>query len=239
MNKVSRTSKKQVKLDSILRNLYRWGFKKLKDRDLPPNVLAYSHPNFKKNTSIELQTFTKKGDVVPTATVASTPNNNSAAVNGQSALARALSARAQAGYGENWNNEGAADKMSLMQQQQQMQHQNYQQHQQHQFMISQQHGYGGHHPGAVMMGGPSPQQQQQMMMQQQEMFHRQQQHHHQHQQNHQQQQQQQQQQSMLLEAAAAEHAAATQYAAMGGNNGESAGNMQYPPLPGGPHYAPP
>ncbi|CAB9527699.1 HSF-type DNA-binding [Seminavis robusta] len=107
MNKVSRTSKKKVKLDSILRNLYRWGFKKLKDRDLPPNVLAYSHPKFKRDASVELQTFSKKPEKA-------TPAFRPSMAAPPSALARALSARAQAGYGDNWNEEGAADKSSMM-----------------------------------------------------------------------------------------------------------------------------
>jgi HSF-type DNA-binding len=121
MNKVSRTSKKKVKLDSILRNLYRWGFKKLKDKDLPPNVLAYSHPNFKRDACVELQTFCKKAEGSSARRTCSSPfaASSAAAVPGAmpapTALARALSARAEAGYGDNWNDEGAADKPSITQ----------------------------------------------------------------------------------------------------------------------------
>jgi len=111
MNKVSRTSKKKVKLDSILRNLYRWGFKKLKDRDLPSNVLAYSHPKFKRDACVELQTFSKKAEQQQQQL---SPSGSSSLAPPATALARALSARAQAGYGDNWNDEGAADKSTLL-----------------------------------------------------------------------------------------------------------------------------
>lgn len=80
------------------------GFKKLKDKglpsDLPSRVLAYSHPNFKRDAPGHLHSFPQRpvsasGDVA-TAGPSTTP------------LARALCARAQAGYGEDWNVQGAA-----------------------------------------------------------------------------------------------------------------------------------
>ena len=231
MNKVSRTSKKQVKLDSILRNLYRWGFKKLKDRDLPPNVLAYSHPKFKRDACVELQTFSKKTDASSANhTTASSSNDmhamttspalaaSAATGAAPSALAKALSARAQAGYGENWNDEGAADKMSLAMQQQQSQ-----------WMFQQAYGGAG---GAALAAGTAAggeqseeqqrmfqsmmlqqQQQQRQMLLQQELFLHERQRHHQ-------------QQTLLLEAAAAEHAAAQQYAAQ---RLAASGGLPYPP----------
>ena len=213
MNKVSRTSKKKVKLDSILRNLYRWGFKKLKDRDLPPNVLAYSHPKFKRNACTELETFSKKpaasttGNASPGASVSTSALPG--AMPAPTALARALSARAKAGYGDNWNEEGAADKASIMQHNQ----------------------FGslgaGHHPHRPLSQHAEEEHMMMhsMMMQQQQRQHQQ--HHRQmllqqelfyHEQQQQQQQQQQQHrhhhhQALLMEAATtAERAAMEHYA---------------------------
>ena len=214
MNKVSRTSKKQVKLDSILRNLYRWGFKKLKGRDLPPNVLAYSHPNFERDACVELQTFSKKSarssfSAKSSHSTASTtsfgfdasralsnPALNHANSAAPSALAKALSARAQEGYTENWNDEGAAGKMSMALQQQP---------QQKRWMIQQQ-AYGGR-GAAIAVGGTGGEQpeeekrmyqsmmvqeqhQRQMILQQELFYHES--------------QRQQQQQAVFLGAAAAD-----------------------------------
>lgn len=191
MNKVSRTSKKKVKLDSILRNLYRWGFKKLKDRDMPANVLAYSHPKFKRDACVELQTFSKKSNESSTCASSGAP---SFAAPPPTALARALSARAQAGYGENWNEEGAADKST---------------------MAAPANPYGLLAQQNAMMGGAGggdqrmmfmlqqQQQQRQLFLQQELMFH-----------------EQQQRQALLFEAAAAEQAyAAQRYAGAGGYPG--------------------
>lgn len=212
MNKVSRTSKKQVKLDSILRNLYRWGFKKLKDRDLPPNVLAYSHPKFKRDACIEMQTFSKKAD--PPAAAAA----GDALGAPTSALARALSARAQAGYGDNWNEEGAADKSMLG----------------GSVNPYASAGMMGFQPPSMMMpgGAADPQHQQRMMfiMQQQQqqqrqlllqqelMFH-----------------EQQQRQALLFEAAAAEQAYAQRYG--GGRPGAGGGAPGgFPGFPHNPYF---
>ena len=195
MNKVSRTGKKKVKLDSILRNLYRWGFKKLKDRDLPPNVLAYSHPKFKRDACVELQTFSKKTD--------STPSGSSGVMgSAPTALARALSARAQAGYGENWNEEGAADKSMMMaataaNPYAMMGHAG--------GMMAAMAG-GGEHAGMMFMlqQQQHQHQQRQMLLQQELMFH-----------------EQQQRQALLYGAAAAEQAYAHRFSGAGGFPGFS------------------
>jgi HSF-type DNA-binding len=217
MNKVSRTSKKKVKLDSILRNLYRWGFKKLKDRDLPPNVLAYSHPNFKRNACVELQTFSKKAEASSAGRASTGAGNSATAVPGSmpapTALARALSARAQAGYGDNWNDEGAADKASIMQ---------------HNQFATSAAGSLRRHP---QMTGVLPRSEEERMMLQSMML-QQQQHQQQHRQmrlqqellyHEQQQQHHRQHQALLLEAAAAERAAMGHFASHSLGGGHPSG----------------
>ena len=235
MNKVSRTGKKQVKLDSILRNLYRWGFKKLKVQNLPANALAYAHPNFKKGATAEVLHFPKHPGPTPgspPAAATSSANNTPP----PTALARALSARAQAGYGDDWNEQGAADKFTLMQQQQQSG-----------TGFAAGGGTGFFSPTPFGVGSPYGQQQQQQqhmqllqqqrqqqMLFQQEMHLRNQRHRH--------------EQAFLLEAAAAERAsAAQQYAAqqrlqsalyrLDGPNNSS--GMDYPPPSQGPPPPPP
>jgi len=227
------------------------GFKKIKDRDLPYNVLAYSHPKFRRDAAVELQTFSKKAE--PPAVGPADPPvgaHNNSGIPPPSALARALSARAAQGYGESWNEEGAADKNTIMlgQQQKMMEggagaaaaaamaagfanpH--------YGFLGAGAAGMGMGMPGMSMMGmgmgGGAMSDDHQRLMFQSVMLQQQQ----QQQQRQmmlqqelffaerQRQQQQQQHQALFLEAAAAERAAAQQYAAQMGFPPTS----KYPPF---------